>query len=161
MFRNIFRSTEPDAVIARSMEELQLKTEANIAAWGLGSTDRWDVDFDTRKIKFSNADGYAVTADVQVIGSYNSDDGAWLWSWANPSTDAPLTQAALLARAFGEKYKLRQFTQRKIECSEADAWNFTAVGLHLFGSAGGYRGPASDSLFIFMTFGEVTIRRVH
>ena len=105
-------------------------------------------------------DGFTVTAPVQVIGSYSSDEGSWLWSWANPSVIEPLTQAARLARAFGETYELSEFTQRKIQCLEDDAWRFAAVGLHLSRSAGCYRGPAG-STFVFMTFGEVSIRKVH
>jgi hypothetical protein len=161
MFRKLLGSNEPQATLARSLQEQELKTLANMEAWGLGRTDRWDADQDTGQIKFSNVDGFAVTADLQMIGSFNSDEGTWLWSWANPSIAPKLTQAARMARAFGEKYKLNQFIERKIECSHDDPWRFTAVGLHLFGGAGSYRGPASDSLFFFMTFGAVTVRQVH
>lgn len=160
MLRTLFEPREPEATLARSLEELHEKQRANMLAWGLGSTDRWDADLELGTIQFSNADGFTVTAPVQVIGSYSSDEGSWLWSWANPSVIEPLTQAARLARAFGETYELSEFTQRKIQCLEDDAWRFAAVGLHLSRSAGCYRGPAG-STFVFMTFGEVSIRKVH
>lgn len=44
--------------------------------------------------------------------------------------------------------------------SEEEAWRFTAVALHLSGAAGAYRGPAG-STYVFMTFGDVTVRKVH
>jgi hypothetical protein len=160
MFGKMFETKEPQATLARSLEELGLKQQANAAAWGLGSTDRWDADLEKGTIQFSNADGFTVTADVQVIGTYNSEDGTWLWGWDHPSVEEPLAYAAKLARAFGEKHRLNQFTTRTIRCSQEDAWQFTAVALHLSGGAGSYRGP-SGSAFVFMTFGEVTIRRTH
>ena len=109
MFKTLFGPKEPKATFVRSMEEMRLKTHAN-TAWGLGSTDRWDADLELGTIKFSNADGYTVTAPVQVIGTYDSTWSEWLWGWDHPSVGQALAQDARLAREFGRRHKLEQFT---------------------------------------------------
>jgi hypothetical protein len=160
MSANLPDATELDATIARSLEELRLKQHANTLAWGLGKTDRWDADLDLGIIKFSNNDGFVVTANLQVIGTFYSVDQTWLWGWDHPSVDDRFAQAARQVRDFGERYGLARFTTSMVKCSEDEAWMFTALGLHLSGAAGAYRGPSGDS-YVFMTFGEVTIRQIH
>jgi hypothetical protein len=145
-----------EGTLARSMAEIELKQHGHTAGWGFEHTERWDVDLDRGLIQFSNADGVTATANVQVIGTYNSEDGSWLWGWDHPSVPAPLAKAAELARSFGEMHYLGRYTNPMIRCTEADAWEFTAVALHLSGGEAAYRGP-SGSTFLFMTFSGVTL----
>lgn len=159
MFGRWFKGGEPDATLARSLKDLQDKTQANIDAWGLGSTERWDVDLEAGLISFSG-DGQVVVAPVQVIGTYNSQDGTWLWGWDHPSVPEALASDARLARDFGERYRLAAFTTREVTCDEQDAWQFTALACHLAGAAGAYRGP-SGTTFAFMTFREPMIGRAN
>lgn len=147
---------EPDLSLYLAWEELKLKQHANTSAWGLGTTDRWDIDLDAGVIKFSNADGFTVVGSVQVIGTYNTLDGTWLWGWDHPSVSPPQARAACLARDFGKDYDLGPYTTRSLDCSEDDAWRFTALALYLSAGAGAYRGPAG-STYIYMTFSEVKI----
>jgi hypothetical protein len=107
-------------------------------------------------IRFSNKNSLVVTADVQVIGSYNTLDGTWLWGWDHPSVDERLARAAQLVREFGERYELDHFGVRYIKCREDDAVYFTALALHLWNGAGSYRGR-SDASYLYMVFGPVTI----
>jgi len=158
MFKKLFGRTEAQATIAKSMEELRLKQATNSSVWGLGSTERWDADLEQGIIHFSGNDGTIVSAPVQVIGTLNSADGTWLWGWDHPSVKEPLAHAAMLCRSFGERHGLRRFTERKIACSEDEAWEQTAVALHLSEGQGPYRGPAGSTL-VFMTFGEITIQK--
>lgn len=150
------RRGEPQRTLDLSWEEIQTKQAANTAAWGLGSTDRWDVDLEAGFIRFSNEDGFHATAPVQVVGTYVHEDGSWLWAWDNPSVDEHVIQAALLAREFGRLHDLSHFTTRKLFCSADDCWRFAAVALHLSQGSGAYRGP-TDTGWIYMTFGEVVL----
>ncbi len=159
MFKKLLGGKEAKATIARSMEELRLKQEVNASLWGLGSTERWDADLELGIIHFGGSGGVVVSAPVQVIGTFNTENGTWLWGWDHPSVREPLAHAARLCRDFGERHRLRRFTERKIVCSENEAWEQTAVALHLSGGEGAYRGPAGSTL-VFMTFGEVTIQKV-
>ncbi|WP_337187298.1 DUF6882 domain-containing protein [Phenylobacterium sp.] len=155
--RDPFGPREPEATLARSMAALQEKTRSNMA-WGLGSTERWNVSLESGLITFSG-DGRIVSAAVQVIGTYSSEDGTWLWGWDHPSVLPELARDAELARRFGEEHGLSDYTRRKVECDEQAAWQFTAVACHLAGATGAYRGP-SGSTYVFMTFGPVTIGRL-
>lgn len=100
--------------------------------------------------------GWTITAPLQVVGTFNTSDGTWLWGWDHPSVPEPLARHAEAARVFGARYGLGMFTERQVEASEEDGWTFTAVACHLAGAQGGYRGP-SGATRVFMTYGEVTI----
>lgn len=158
MFQKLFGGKEAQATIARSMDELRLKQKVNASLWGLGSTERWDADLEQGIIHFSGTNGVVVSAPVQVIGTFNTNDGTWLWGWDHPSVKEPLAQAARLCLDFGERHGLCRFTERKITCSESEAWEHAALALHLSGAEGAYRGPAGSTL-VLMTFGEVTIQK--
>ena len=60
---------EADLVIGRSIEGLKLQTKAHQANWGFGKLDRWNVDLETGKIKFSSQNGFEAAAPVQVVGT--------------------------------------------------------------------------------------------
>jgi hypothetical protein len=148
-----------EGTLERAMAELTLKQEANTEAWGFGSLDRWDADLDLGVIRFSNADGFKVTGQVQVVGTYDTEDGSWLWGWDHPSVPEPLAQAAELARQFGEMHGLGRYKIRMVRCTEDHAAEFAAVALHLSGGTGVYRGPFGDASFMYMTFRDVVITR--
>jgi len=151
-------ATEPDATLKRSFEALQLKTKSHIEAWGLGDTERWDVDFDQGLLWFSSP-GLLVTTRVQVIGTYNGEDGSWMWGWDHPSVPADLARDASLVRAFGERQGLSRYVAAEISCTEDEAWQFTALACHFADAAGAYRGPAGGEMSVFMTFHDVRIER--
>ena len=146
---------EPRLTLERSMNELRLKTEAHVGTWGLDEAS-WSVDFDAGIIEFRNKKGLKITAPVQTVGTYNTEDGTWLWGWDHPSIPESEAVNARLARDFGAKYGLEAYTTRKIECGEDLAWEFAAVACYLGGAQGAYRGP-SGATMVYMTFGTVTI----
>lgn len=148
------------AMFALSWEELKQKQQANVDAWGLGGSERWDANLDTREIAFTFPMGLIVTAPFQIVGSHNEEEGAWLWGWANPSVDPELAEHAQLVRRLGEQQGIPEFTTAKIESSETDAEQYTALACHLAGAAGIYRGPAGPTNFYF-TFGPVTFHQVN
>ena len=158
MFDKLFGAKEPKLTLRRSMEELEFKQQANSDTWGLGSAERWDMDLEDGTITFSGWEDKIVTAPIQVIGTYNSNDGTWLWGWDHPSVSFDLARDARLVREFGAQHRLAPYTQRKIACSQNDAWQFTALALHLAQAEGAYRGSSGTTL-TFMTFGAVTIQR--
>jgi len=149
---------EPDLSFARAEEELRLKTAFAQETWGLGQGGQWAADLDAGTITFTNDKGWEITASVQVIGTYNTSDGTWLWGWDHPSVPEPVARDARRVHAFGEKYGLEALTTRQIHADESDAWTFTALACHLAGAQGGYRGPAGPT-HVFMTYGTVSIRQ--
>ena len=145
-------------VIDRSVEGLRAKTKAHAETWRLGQEENWSLDQDNGVIVFSFADGTVATAPVQVVGTYNSDDGTFFWGWDHPSIKEPLQAHAKLVKAYGEKNNVKQFTMQQVKCSEMEAWTFTAVAVQLAEANGAYRADAGGPL-VFVTFGEIKLSR--
>lgn len=144
----------PDLVFARAESLAEVATGVFLAALGEEDYD-FDVDLDAGRISFIG-ETKVVSAPLQVIGTYNTLDGTFLWGWDHPSVPKGLDADARLARAFGQRNRLPQFTTRKVECSEDEAWRFTAVALYLSDAQGLYRAPFGTTM-VFLTFGEVSI----
>ena len=149
---------DPAVFIQQSVEGLRAQTSAHAATWRLGKEENWAADQDSGQIRFTFADGTIAGADLQIVGTYNTLDGTFLWGWDHPSVAVPLRQHASLAKQFGEQHALSKYTNRKVTCSEDDAWEFTAVAARLGKANGAYRG-AADTALVYMTFGEIKLRK--
>ena len=142
-------------LVAQSVEELRLKTAAHDGTWHLGEAS-WDVNQDRGTIVFDCPGGITATCPVQIIGTYNSLDGTFLWGWDHPSVVPPLQEHAKKVRAYGEEHGIEELTTRKVSCTEERAWEFAALACKLCEAQGAYRGPAGTT-FVFMTFGLVEL----
>lgn len=148
-----------DSFLALCMEELRVKTAAHDGIWQLGEAD-WDIDQDAGTIVFTSPKGVTATCPVQVIGTYNTLDGTWLWGWDHPSVDTALGRHAELCRTYGEQHGVDSLTSRKLsDVSEDECWKFTALACKLADVQGGYRGPM-DTTLVFVTFGQPTLKKV-
>jgi hypothetical protein len=149
-------SYDIDFLLARSVEDLAAKTAAHGDLWGFGEEDNWALDQDVGEIVFSFADGKVARASAQIIGTINTLDGTWLWSWANPSIEPSLTRHAVGLRTYGEEHGIQFLTERKCPASQERAWQLTALSGYMNGAQGAYRGPVGTAL-VFMTFGEIRL----
>jgi hypothetical protein len=162
-FSSLFGKSSPGGsqnyrqVVEQSMDELRLKTAAHDAGWRLGEAD-WSVDQDAGMIVFTRSDGVTATSPVQIIGTYNTEDGTWLWGWDHPSVVPALQDHAKQIRAFGEKHGIEKLTTKQLECDESEAWEFAALACKLCNAQGAYRGPAGTAM-VFMTFGKVQLSK--
>lgn len=147
----------PKLLIARSLKEASLKTGVMKRLYKIDGAGRWDVDLDAGIITFTN-DGIVAKAPVQVIGTYNTLDGTWLWGWDHPSVPAHAAVAAKQLFDYGKRHKIDKITTRKITCSEEEAWELTSMASTLSGAQGLYRGSA-DTAYVYMTFGTVTLSK--
>ncbi len=148
------RVTVAGSSLERALAELEVKTAAHVHLWGLDTAD-WSVKVSAAEITFTGENVQAM-APMQIVGTYNTQDGTWLWGWDHPSVPAPCAQAAGAVREFAGQHRLTALQDRKIQCSEADAWAFTALAAQLTEAQGAYRGPTSTAL-VFMTFGKVSL----
>lgn len=150
-------SREFRALLDQSMEELRMKTSGHDATWNISEAS-WSVDQDVGNVVFATPRGLTVTAPVQIIGTYNTDDGTWLWAWDNPSIEGSLQESSLKVKQYGEQKGIAALTTRRIWCTEEEAWELAALACNLCEAQGAYRGPA-DATRIFMTFGNVKISK--
>lgn len=145
------------AYIAQSMEGMQAATSAHCATWHLDKAERWSVDMDNESIVFQLPGGITATAPVQIVGTSNTADGSFLWGWDHPSVPQALSEHAQLALAFGRAHGLPAYTHRMVQCDDAQAWEFAAVAMRLGQACGTYRAQASDTAYVWMTFGEIRL----
>jgi hypothetical protein len=141
--------------IDKAINHLQALTAAHENMWQIGEAD-WSVDQDEGAIVFDSPKGIQAVAPVQIIGSYDSRQGTWLWAWDNPSIVESLTEDARRVRDFGQQNGFDILTTRKLTCPEEQCWELAALACLLCDQQGAYRGPA-DTTYIFMTFGEVEL----
>jgi hypothetical protein len=151
-------ASEFKALLDASMEELRLKTAAHQQGWGFGKASRWDLDQSLGNLVFTFADGITAVCPAQIIGSFDSKTGEWLWAWANPSIAEPLKRDSLKIKEYGKQNRIAKLTSDEWFCQEEDAWQMTALACKLCEAQGGYRGPAGTT-FVFMTFGKVELSR--
>jgi len=106
-FRGLFggdkgRHAVPDhhLLIERAMEDLRVKTGFCDATWGLGKAG-WEADLEAGTMVFTKPQGLRATVGIQVVGTYNTRDGTWLWGWEHPSVPEPLQAHASTVRQYG------------------------------------------------------------
>lgn len=87
--------------------------ERNIVAaqrWGIGLEERYDVDQAEGRLVLSFEQALDLILEAQVLGSFDPTDCSFMWSWHNASVRPALQQAALRARADGERIGEPAFT---------------------------------------------------
>ena len=148
-------SAELAALIDEAMARVVALTAAHVGLFHIDEAS-WSVDQDLGTIFFTSAPGLRATAPVQIIGSYDTLDGTWLWGWDHPSVVPALATGAAAVRDYGAAHRIAELTTRKLRCTEDRAWQLTAGACALNQAQGAYRGP-SGSTRVFMTFGEVVL----
>jgi hypothetical protein len=160
IFKNQYTDGETpefEALIDGSMEGLRLQTQAHQGTWRFGKSDRWEFSMDTGELVFTFPDMVA-RAPAQIIGSFDSLEGSWMWGWANPSIPEPLARDSIRVREYGEQYHIQRLTTPSWPGEEEDGWRMAALANRLCKSNGVYRGPAGTT-FVFLTFGKVQLKR--
>jgi hypothetical protein len=152
--------TDPPALrqeIEKAMNGLTAATTAHDATWHLGEAD-WSLDQDVGDLVFTTPQGTRAVAPAQIIGTYDTQDGTWLWGWDHPSVEPPLAKDAKKMLAYGQKHGYAKLTTRKLQITEDQAWELAALAFMVCGANGAYRGPAGTAL-VFMTFGKVQLSK--
>lgn len=142
------------AFVEQSLAGLQAQTSAHDAVFGLGQAD-WRADLNAGTVMFTN-ERYRAVAPLQIIGTYDTQEGSWLWGWDHPSVPEALAVHAGLVRQFAQEHGLGSLLTRSLHCSEDEVWAFAALANRLAGAQGAYRGPAGTTL-VMMTFGPVEL----
>ena len=145
------------ALFDGSMEGLRLQSQAHQDTWGLGRAERWDFAQDAGELLFTFPDKQ-VRAPAQIIGSFNSQAGSWLWAWANATILDSDKRDSAKVREHGEQQNITRLTTAKWQADETDCWQMVALACSLCKANGAYRGPAGGT-YVFFIFGEIQICR--
>lgn len=164
IFKKLFGQKDDDgetpdfkAFVEGSMEGLRLQTEAHQGTWHFGKEEHWDFSQDTGELVFTFSD-MIVRAPAQIIGSFDSRAGSWMWAWGNSSISDSLARDSVRVREYGEQHKIRRLTTPSWSAVEMDGWHMAALANRLCESNGVYRGPAGTT-FVFITFGQVQLTK--
>src|SRR5262245_22658555 len=109
-----------ETFVAQSLEGLKVQTNGHRALWHLGDEQRWDIDQNLGKLVFTFAET-TVTAPAQIIGSFDSRAGTWMWAWANSSVVDALKRDSLRVRAYGEQHGIAPLVTPTWRADENDA----------------------------------------
>ena len=142
--------------VEQSLAGLQTLTALQDSLYGLGQAD-WQADLQRGTITFTGPE-MTVVAPVQIIGTYDTQDGSWLWGWEHPSVPATLAAHARLVRDFAAEHRLTSLLPQTLHCTQDDIWAFAALATRLASAQGAYRGPAGNTL-VMMTYGELQLSR--
>ena len=145
------------AFLDGGMEGLRLQTEAHQSTWRFGKSERWDFAQNSGELVFTFSD-MIVRAPAQIIGSFDSQAGSWMWAWANSSISETLARDSVRVREYGEQHHIRRLTTATWLAEEMDGWRMAALANRLCESNGVYRGP-SGLTFVFFTFGQVQMTK--
>ena len=140
-----------------SIEGLRLQTAAHQRMWHFGEEERWDFAQDKGELIFTFPD-MIVRAPAQIIGTFDSRAGTWMWAWANSSIAESVARDSARVRAYGEQHQIERLTMPSWPAEEMDGWHMAALANRLCESNGAYRGPAGTT-FVFITFGEVQLSK--
>ena len=142
----------------RCLDDFTKRQKEYAEKWGIDDCERWDVDQKKGIITFTNTrKGYKkLVGKVQIIGSFNSTDKTWMWAWANNTVEEGLKQDALKLKEYGDKNKLKRFTEKGWEGEMDDGWKMTALAVKLLGAEGAYRGPCGK-LYVFMVIRDLKV----
>jgi len=144
-----------DVFAEGAWEALGVATSSHEQLWGLGTFDRWNLNQDEGILRFKKP-GLVVEAPAQILGSYSTTSGTWLWAWDNETIEPAMAKDAEKVRAYGAKHGYERLTTAQWEGTEEEAWEVSAVAMRITVASGVYRGPAGPGR-LFISFGEVKI----
>jgi len=153
-------SASHDVVLARAQEDLKVKTGIHQEIWQIDQVIDWALDQDEGILRLKRSDGVIGSAFCQIVGTFNSGDDTWLWSWANVSIANKLAQDSELIRQYGRLQKRPRLTEPTWKATQKECWDMTALAVLLNGAQGAYRGQVGNTgTFLFMTFRDVQLSK--
>lgn len=159
LFSHLFAKDELDFphFCEKALNDLRAKSSAHASIWGLGHSERWDLNQNDGHLIFIFPDKI-VSCDAQIIGSWHRPSQTWRWAWSNPSVRKSLAVQSEKIKAYGTQRKIEKLITEKWSATEEDAWQMAALACLICNAQGVYRGPAGDT-FVFIAFGEPEIRK--
>jgi hypothetical protein len=119
--------------------------------YGLASMPHAHLNEATGQLIFSDASQTPrVLANVQVVGSVNTEDRTWLWSWANPDVDASLYKDILEVQMLGETRGIEQLTTPFWDGDAVDGWEMTSISAYVLQAEGAYRAATPQGFTYFV-----------
>lgn len=123
------------------------------AEFGLASMPHAHLNEATGQLVFSDASVTPrVLANVQLVGSVNTENRSWLWSWADPDIDPALCKDIREVQMLGETRRIEQLTTPFWEGDAVDGWEMTSISAYVLQAEGAYRATTPQGFtYLVMT----------
>lgn len=127
-----------EAFDAFTAKQKQLTETYRLDAW-----DRYDYDANAGLLTFSDERGPRVVAEMQVLGSTESE---WLWGWANTDWPAKSVEALKAVQEFGAANGIEELTTEVLRSDDlvGMGWMLAAIAVRILDAEGAYRVPTAE-----------------
>ena len=148
-----------DILLEKAEHHIQALQAAHKESWGLGSADRYEIDFEGGVIQFIFEGDKTVTAPVTLIGTWAGGKKEFLWGWDHPMCPPAENSAALAVKAYADTHDIELLQDRTLICEGDDGWGLAAIACLIGGLQGIYRAPNGEN-FVYLGFRNTTIRSI-
>lgn len=128
-------------LIVESHVEVLTKHARAVEQWGIGSADRWSADLAAGTITF-HFPNHVIRGEAELLGSFATEPGTWLWGWANGSVPESSTGAAREVRELAIRPGLQLLAAPKLQVSAETADDLANIAVEAGGMDGWYRSPS-------------------
>ena len=125
------------------------------ARWGMSGADSWSLDQREGRVVWT-FEQHTVSADAQILGSWNSAAGSFVWAWDNESILEPLCEVSERVRAYGAEHDVFALTASPLALDETRVRDLVALAFRVGGCTGFFH-PTEGDLTSYVVFGEVRI----
>lgn len=127
------------------------------AKWHRERYNQWSCSQPDGVIRFTNASGAGLEADVQFLGSYSPTAQSWEWAWNNPHVNAELAHDAHMLRAYGIQHGFATLTTGMIRATPDEAPLLMSAAFVITGVEGVYWGQSGA---VIVALGYRNVREI-
>ena len=109
------------------MAELRDKQAVLSGSFGIGSSERFVVDFASCLLTFFDGEAPIAEASILPLGTHSLDKQRFRWSWSDEGLPADVRDAARKTQALYEVTGFEIFKQATIQCDQAMAWEIATL----------------------------------
>ena len=136
--------------LADAVKDFGVRSTKFDKEFAIADFDSWDYLQADGQLRFSKGGVAKAVADAQVLGSYSTYSGTWMWSWANPTVNSAVKKDIEKVREFGRSKGYRELIEPKFASDEAHAWKLVAAAGQIVGSKSAFRGAIDDGWVYFL-----------
>jgi len=137
-------SPEFDALAAEAYETITARQAALDQKWDRHRYNQWSCSQEEGLLRFTDASGAGLEADVQFLGSYSPARATWEWAWNNPYVEVKLAHDARNVRAYGELHGHAPLTTGIVQATPDEGPRLMSVAAMVAEVEGVFWGVSGD-----------------
>jgi len=151
------QETELKEFIDNCYAELQEKQSNLLTKYNLSGYSEYLYDPARDVVTFYSDDLPTIAFHTVFAGSYLTDDGVWLWAWANEMLPETVREASGSLVELGVLTGIPVFSQESFEANQAMTVELSAMVVRATGGIGLYRVPNKNVLNFLVLVDEAEV----